>query len=138
MVVLDGIKRLLLLVLVVMSSTRIKPTVPFSLGIPTLQYQNLSDFFGRKERQGTFTYQPPSTRHLAEGLLEYLFQRRPDRLVPIYEGGTVPILGYGYHSKLLGTFHSLDVKLDWKNREHSLEPRRRRKFLGTILLTDWF
>jgi hypothetical protein len=90
----------------VMSSTRIKPTVPFSLGIPTLQYQNLSDFFGRKERQGTFTYQPPSTRHLAEGLLEYLFQRRPDRLVPIYEGGTVPILGYGYHSKLLGTFHS--------------------------------
>ena len=27
-------------------------------------------------------------------------------MVPIYDGGTVPIPGYGYHSKLLGTFHS--------------------------------
>jgi hypothetical protein len=48
-------------------------------------------------------------------------------LVPIYDGGTVPIPGYGYHSKLLGTFHSLDVRLDRKNREHLLEPGRREK-----------
>jgi hypothetical protein len=70
-------------------------------GIPTLQYQNRSDFFGRKKRY----LKTPSTEHLAEDLLGLMSKVG---LIDWYlcTGGTVPIPGCEHQSILLGTFHS--------------------------------